>query len=252
MERRYLAATIALAATFAIFSHAFSSGLLTRAHDPRATLISEARCAAETLRARLLDKVNSSLGNGSAEEAQLRVELNLGSAAMASVPAAPAPPVAPVAPVLAAKAMAPHAIACPSQRLVALRIPQDYERVQASAMAMQAKALALQQKIEAKVLAQQAKLQSKALAEQARMMAVQARLTSREMQREMTRAAVAQARANIAQAKMNSHPCPGQRAVHVSARSEAGDTDVDVDLDQLSNQIEEQVNRAVTNSVRNF
>ena len=251
MERRYLAATIALAATFAIFSHAFSSGLLTRVHDPRTTLISEARCAAETLRARLLDKVNSSLGNGTAEEAQLRVELNLGSSAMAAAPAPPVPPVAPAAPMLAAKAMAPHPIACPSQRLIALRVPHDYEVVQARATAMQAKALALQQKMQAKALAEQAKLQSKALAAQARMMAVQARLTSREMQREITRAAVAQARANIAQARMNSHPCPRQRAVHVSARADDGDTNMDVDLDQLSNQIEEQVNRAVNSSIRN-
>ena len=92
MERRYLAATIAMAATFALFSHAFSSGLLTKVHDPQATLISQARCAAETLRARLLDKVNSSLGGGSAEEAQLRVELNLDSPAMAVVrPAVPDP-----------------------------------------------------------------------------------------------------------------------------------------------------------------
>ena len=93
MERRYLAATIAMAATFALFSHAFSSGLLNRVHDPRATLISEMRCAAQTLRARLLDRVNRSLGTGSAEEAQLRVELNLDSPAMAVImPAVPAPP----------------------------------------------------------------------------------------------------------------------------------------------------------------
>jgi hypothetical protein len=252
MERRYLAATIAMAATFAIFSHAFSSGLLTRVHDPRATLISEARCAAETLRARLLEKVNSSLGGGSAEEAQLRVELNLDSPAMAAMPAVPRPPVAPAAPVLAAKAMSPRAPACPTQRLLALRTPHDYERIQARAMEMQAKALALQQRMQAKALAEQAKLQSKALAVEAKMMAMQARVTSREMQREITRAALAQARADIGQARMNSHPCPGQRAVHVSARSDDGDTDVDVDLDQLSNQVGEQVSRVVNSSIRNF
>jgi len=249
MERRYLAATIAMAATFAIFSHAFSSGLLTKIHDPRTTLISEARCAAETLRARLLDKVNRSLGAGSAEEAQLRVELNLDSPAMAAASAPPAPPAAPAAPVLLAKAMAPR-VACPSQRLVAIRIPHDYEAVQARAEAMQARALALQERMQAKALAQQSKLQSKALAAQAKLMAVQARLNSREMQREITRVAVAQARANIAQAKMNSHACNSQRAVHVSARSDDGDTDLDVDLDQLSTQIEQQVNRSL-NSIRN-
>ena len=65
MERRYLAATIAMAATFAVFSHAFGSGLLTKVQKPRETLISEMRCAAQTLRTRLLDKVNRSLGSGS-------------------------------------------------------------------------------------------------------------------------------------------------------------------------------------------
>ena len=85
MERRYLAATIAMAATFAVFSHAFGSGLLTKVQKPRETLISEMRCAAQTLRTRLLDKVNRSLGSGSAEEAQLRVELNLPAPAVAAV-----------------------------------------------------------------------------------------------------------------------------------------------------------------------
>ncbi len=101
MERRYLAATIAMAATFALFSHAFSSGLLNHVPDSRATLISEMHCAAQTLRTRLLDKVNRSFGSGNAnaEEAQLRVELNLPAApALAAVPAVPAAPaVAPVA-----------------------------------------------------------------------------------------------------------------------------------------------------------
>ena len=173
MERRYLAATIAMAATFALFSHAFGSGLLTRVHDPQATLISEVRCAAQTLRAHLLERVDRSLGAGSAEEAQLRVELNLGSSALAAVPAVPAPPTAPVAPVLTAKTEAPHAMACPSQRLVAIRLPRDYERAQARAMAMQSKALALQERMQAKVVAEQASTIG-TLAAQARMMAVQA------------------------------------------------------------------------------
>ncbi len=91
MERRYFAATIAMAATFALFSHAFGSGLLNHVPDSRATLISEMHCAAQTLRSQLLDKVNHTLGGGSAEEAQLRVELNLPAPpAAAAVPAAPA------------------------------------------------------------------------------------------------------------------------------------------------------------------
>jgi len=251
MERRYLAATIAMAATFALFSHAFGSGLLTKVHDPQATLISEVRCAAQSLRTSLLERVDRSLGAGSAEEAQLRVELNLGSSVLTAVPAVPAPPAAPVAPVTA-KAEPPHAMACPSQRLVAMRLPRDYESAQAHAVVLQAKALALQERMQAKVLAEQAKAQSRALAAQARMMAVQARLTSREMQREVTRAALAQARANITQARNNSHPCPGEHSVRVTSRSGDDDMDIDVNLDQLSNQIEEQVSRSVNSSIRNF
>jgi hypothetical protein len=234
MERRYLAATIAMAATFALFSHAFGSGLLNRVPDSRATLISEMHCAAQTLRARLLDKVNRSLGagNANAEEAQLRVELNLPAApALAAVPAVPAaPPVAPVAPVAPVKAAARQIVACPSQRLVAVQVSKDYQRAQARAMAMQ----------------------SRALAEQAKMMVVQARLTSQAMQREITRAAMAQVRANLAQAKIDSHPCSGERTVRVTSRSDDDDTDVNVDVDQLSRQIEEQVSRSLRNSVRNF
>jgi hypothetical protein len=232
MERRYLAATIAMAATFALFSHAFSSGLLHRVHDPRATLVSEARCAAQTLRTRLLDKVNRSFGTGNAEEAQLRVEFNLPAPVLAA-PAVPATPaVAPVPPVPSAKAVA-RQLACPTQRLVA-RTSRDYERAQAFAM----------------------KMQSKAMATQAKLMAVEARLTSEAMQREMRRAALAQVRANIAQAK--SHPCNGARTVHVSSRSNSDGNmdldvnDVDVNLDQLESQIEEQVSRSLRNTVRNF
>lgn len=232
MERRYLAATIAMAATFALFSHAFSSGFLTRVHDPRATLISEVHCAAQTLRAHLLDKVNRSLGVGNAEEAQLRVEFNL-----------PAPPLAPAPPAavpMTASAQ-PMAVACPSQPLVADRMSRNFERAQARAIKLQQKAFA-----------EQAKIQSKALETQARLMAVQARLTSETMQRELTRVAMAQARTSIAQARISAHPCSGARTVHVVSRSDDNDTDVNIDLDQLSNQIEQQVSRSLRNTVRNF
>ena len=242
MERRYLAATIAMAATFALFSHAFGSGLLKRVPDSRATLMSEMHCAAQTLRAELLEKMNHTLGGsgGSAEEAQLRVEFNLPAPALAALPSRPvAPPAAPVAPVAPVTASAHQIVACPSQRLIADRVSKDFERAQARAMEMQSKAMAAQ-----------ARMQSKALAEQAKLMAVQARLTSREMQREFTRAALEQARASIAQAK--SHPCNGARTVHVSSRSDDQDIDVNVDMDQLSRQIEDQVSRSLRNSVRNF
>jgi hypothetical protein len=240
MERRYLAATIAMAATFAVFSHAFSAGLLTKMQQPKATLISEMHCAAQSLRTRLLDKVNRSLGSGTAEEAQLRVELNLPSPAfVAAAPAVPAPPARPRA--MAAKSLSVPAVACPSQRLVADRVSRDFERAQARAMALQSRALA-----------EQAKIQSKALATQARIMAVQVRLNSQAMQREITRAALAQARASMTQAKINSHSCSGEQAVRVSSRSGDDDFDVNVDVDQISRQIEDQVTRRIRNSVPNF
>lgn len=242
MERRYLAATIAMAATFALFSHAFGSGLLNRVHDPRATLISEMHCAAQTLRTRLLDEMNHTLGSGNAEEAQLRVEFNLPAPILAAGPATPATPaVKPFAAALPMRAGVPHPAACPTQRLISDRVSKDFERAQARAMALQSKAFA-----------EQAKIQSRALATQAKLMAVQARLSSETMQREITRAAIAEARANIVQAKANSHPCSGARTVHVSSRSDDHDVDLNIDLDQLSNQVQEQVSRSLRNTVRNF
>ncbi len=240
MERRYLAATIAMAATFALFSHAFSSGLLTRVHDSHATLISEMQCAAQSLRARLLDKVNRSLGAGTAEEAQLRVELNLGAAsspaAPAVAPAAPSAPAtptgvasAPVAPAspkaIPAKAQVGPRAGCPTRILMSeVLLPREFERTQAKAMAMQ----------------------SKAIATQARLMAVQARLTSQSMQREITRAAMAQARANMAQVRI-SHSTGNLHALQVRS----GDREIDVNLDGLSERINDEVQRSLE-SVRNF
>ncbi len=233
MERRYLAVTVAMAATFALFSHAFGSGLLNKVHDPRATLTSEIHCAAQSLRAHLLEKVNHSLG-ANAEEAQLRVELNLPAPPPAAVPALPgAPAVTPVAPVAPVKVAAPPVAACPSQRLVSdARLAQDFDTK------MQAKMMALQSKL----MAQQAKLQAKLAAQQARV--------NSQVQREISRAAMVQVRATLAQAKIKSHPCPGQKTVLVSAGDD--DMDINVDVDQLSNQIEQQVSRSLRNTVRNF
>jgi hypothetical protein len=238
MERRYLAATIAMAATFALFSHAFGSGMLNRVHDPRATLISEMHCAAQSLRARMLEKVNRSLG-ANAEEAQLRVELNL--PASPATPAAPAAPaIAPVAPEAPEAPMAPvqtaaaHAeLACPTQRLV-----HDVSFAQNFNSKMQAKMVALQSRL----LARQAKLQAK--------LAVQQERVNARIQREASRVARAQARASLAQAKLSTRACNGNPAVY--ATSGDGDMDINVDVDQLSNQIEEQVTRSLRSTVRTF
>lgn len=233
MERRYLAATVVMAATFALFSHAFGSGLLNKVHDPQATLISEMHCAAQSLRARLLDKVNHSLG-ANAEEAQLRVELNLPAPVPSAVPAVPAalamPPVAPVAP---ATVTAPPVAACPSQRLVSqVRYAQDINtRTQARMMALQSRLLDREAKVQARLVARQARINS-------------------QVQREMSRAALVQIRASLAQAKVKSHPCPGEKTVLVSVGDD--DMDINLDVDQLSSQVEQQVSRSLRNTVRNF
>ncbi len=231
MERRYLAATVVMAATFALFSHAFGSGLLNKVHDPRATLVSEMHCAAQSLRARLLEKVNHSLG-ANAEEAQLRVELNLPASALAAAPAVPAAPaVAPATPVAPVKA-SPRVAACPTQRLVSnVRFTQDFNsKMQAKMMALQSELLAKQAKVQARLVAEQVRVNS-------------------QVQREISRAARAQVHAKLAQAKLKSHPCAGQKTVLVS---DEGDMDMNVDVDQLSSQIEQQVSRSLRNTVRNF
>jgi hypothetical protein len=217
MERRYLAATIAMAATFAIFSHAFGSGLLSKMQHPQEALVSEMHCAAQTLRAHLLDKVNRSLGAGSAEEAQLRVELNLPAPA-AVAPAPPAPPARPVA----AKAPAAPAIACPSQRLVSLRMPRDFDQQM-----------------------------------QLKMIAMQSRAASRAMQHEIAAMAQAQTRLAAMQTRIAHLSCRGSQQSNwsnnvVQVHSRGNRVDVDLDMDRLSREIDEEVSRSMANSVRNF
>jgi hypothetical protein len=234
MERRYLAATIAMAATFALFSHAFSSGLMSKLQAQHTVLISELHCAAQSLRSQLLDKVNRSLGSSNAEEAQLRVELNLPAPAAPVPPVPPVPAVAPVAPRLvhaAAKVQAPLAFACPAARLATdVRFSQDFNsKLQARMMAVQSR-----------LLADQARLQAK-------MMAQQARLSSQAMQREISRAAIAQARVNIAQARLDS-----RIACRTSIDRAVRDSMSNTDWNQLGRDISDQVNRSVQDSLRNF
>lgn len=225
MERRYLGATIALAATFALFSHGFSSGLLAKLQQPRATLISEAHCAAQMLKAQLLDKVNRSFGDGSAEEAQLRVEFNIPAPVLAAVPAPPMKNL---------KAPAPPVVACRAPKLSAdIRLPKNFDRI-------------VQTNVERAVRAQQfvvqAKLQSR---EFQRAMAMQ----SAELQRAMARAQREMARAGAAQMRLNnSHPCPERRTARVSSYEDTQD----VDWNQFSREIQEEVSRSIEVNVRNF
>jgi len=227
MERRYLAATVAMAAIFALFSHAFGSGLLTKLHQPRTTLISEARCAAQTLRAHLLDKVNRSLGGGNpAEEAQLRVEFNLPAPALAAAAPAPALPV-----MKQVKAPAPPAVACRVPRLSAqVNLPRNFDRM-------------VQQNVDQAVRAQMVVLRTQLQS------GVVEKAVARA-QREAARAGVIQARVNAVQMRVNNfHDCPSKRAVRMSADNGGSDS---VDWNELSNEIEQEVSRSVGNSARNF
>jgi len=77
MERRYLVATLALVATFAIFSREFRSGHLANLPCPRTQLMSELRCARDYVKAQLLAKARPFVNRGVPEEQQMIAELNL-------------------------------------------------------------------------------------------------------------------------------------------------------------------------------
>jgi cobalamin biosynthesis Mg chelatase CobN len=77
MERRYLAATLALVATFAIFSHQFRSAHLTKLPCPRAKLMSELSYAKRYVAERLMAKLQPYVDRRAPEEAQMVAELNL-------------------------------------------------------------------------------------------------------------------------------------------------------------------------------
>ncbi len=178
--------------------------------------------------------MNRSLGSGSAEEAQLRVELNLPAPAAPVPPFPPAPALAPIAPAPVSKVVkveVPHPVACPTPRLATdVRFTQDFNsKMQAKMLAVQSKLLAVQSRLQAKLLAQQA------------------RLSSQAMQREISRAAIAQARANLAQARVNS-----RIACRTSIDRAVRDSMSDTDWDQLGRDISEEVSRSMQDSFRNF
>lgn len=77
MERRYLVATLALVATFAIFSREFRSGRLDKLPCSRAELQADVACAKQYVAERLAAKVRPLVDRGVPEEAQMVAELNL-------------------------------------------------------------------------------------------------------------------------------------------------------------------------------
>jgi hypothetical protein len=77
MERRYLAATLALVATFAIFSREFRSGHLANLPCSRAELRADLACAKHYLADQLVAKVRPFVDRSVPEEQQMVTELNL-------------------------------------------------------------------------------------------------------------------------------------------------------------------------------
>lgn len=161
MERRYLAATLAMAATFAIATHAFNSGLLARLHQEPNTVISEMRCTAETLTARLLERVNRSFGPHSAEEPQLRVEMSLPGPVLALPPAPRSLTALPPA--------ISHGASCPARRV------RTEARLTNSFAVMQARLIAMQARLQSREMQ---RAFARAASEQARAARLQARLAN--------------------------------------------------------------------------
>jgi hypothetical protein len=76
MERRYLAATLALVATFAVFNHGFSSGHLSRLPRSRTEVLADLACVKQSVAQKLVAVLEPYTGR-EPEKAQLLAELNL-------------------------------------------------------------------------------------------------------------------------------------------------------------------------------
>lgn len=77
MERRYLVATLALVATFSIFSREFRSGDLAKLPRTRAELIADLHCARQYVAEKVMAQLQPLVGPTAPEEAQMVAELNL-------------------------------------------------------------------------------------------------------------------------------------------------------------------------------
>ncbi len=77
MERRYLIATLALAATFAVFSHGWESGYLAKVPRSRAELAADVTCAKRYVAEQVVARLEPLLDRTGPEQAQMVAELNL-------------------------------------------------------------------------------------------------------------------------------------------------------------------------------
>jgi hypothetical protein len=115
MERRYLAATLALAATFAIFSGEFCTRYLAKVPHSPAEVKADIACAKQYVAKQVLAKLESFTGQRMPEQQPMLAELNT-----SEVPQAP-PAIAPVVP-LGAKCSAKPLVPKAPQQLVRMRV----------------------------------------------------------------------------------------------------------------------------------
>jgi hypothetical protein len=77
MERRYLVATLALVATFVVFSREFSTGYMAKIPSSRAALMAELTCAKRYAAEQLIARLEPLVDRAAPEQAQMVAELNL-------------------------------------------------------------------------------------------------------------------------------------------------------------------------------
>ncbi len=106
MERRYLAATLALAATFAIFSGEFCTRYLSKVPHSPAEVKADIACAKQYVAKQLLAKLESYTGQRTAEQQPMLAELN--APELPTAPSAIAP-VVPLGAKCSAKPLVPKA-----------------------------------------------------------------------------------------------------------------------------------------------
>jgi hypothetical protein len=256
MERKYLAATLAMAATFMVFSQAFSSGFSGRLlRQPRATLLAELKCATRALSTRLLDKISPALRPDSPEEAQLLAELNL-PALVGQVRQAELPQIAPVAPAPPVEPIAAITSDCPEARRARERAAREADRAQREMERVQRQMERQQQRLEKT----QAKWQLHAgniqvsLPEnfdqqlQINVMSMQRHIAEQTMQTQIAAHALAQAQIKISKMKLKNFnygamQTQGIEESHRIACPAALSSSQSKTIDRLSNRFVQKVTR---------
>jgi hypothetical protein len=90
MERRYLVATLALVATFSIFSRELDAGHLAKLPCSRAEILADLHCAKQYVAEQLVAKLEPLVDRASPEQAQMVAELNLPEVARTALTSAQA------------------------------------------------------------------------------------------------------------------------------------------------------------------